>query len=51
MRLAIARRMLAKNSPIQTVNWQEIESLARRTVEEIRHMLFTLRPLVLESTD
>jgi signal transduction histidine kinase len=28
---------------------QRIEELARRTTQEIRHMLFTLRPLVLES--
>jgi signal transduction histidine kinase len=27
----------------------KIEDLARRTTKEIRHMLFTLRPLVLES--
>jgi len=27
----------------------KIEDLARRTTQEIRHMLFTLRPLVLES--
>ncbi len=49
MRLAIARRMLAKNSTNTDSELAEIESLARRTVEEIRHMLFTLRPLVLES--
>jgi len=28
----------------------KIEDLARRTTKEIRHMLFTLRPLVLESS-
>ena len=27
----------------------DVEELARRTTKEIRHMLFTLRPLVLES--
>jgi signal transduction histidine kinase len=26
-----------------------VEELARRTTKEIRHMLFTLRPLVLET--
>ena len=26
-----------------------VEDLARRTTKEIRHMLFTLRPLVLEA--
>jgi signal transduction histidine kinase len=27
----------------------KVEDLARRTTKEIRHMLFTLRPLILES--
>ena len=49
MRLAIARRILEKRPASAAVEMLEIEELARHTVEEIRHMLFTLRPLVLES--
>jgi signal transduction histidine kinase len=52
---AIAMRMsyiakLYKKSPEQVPDEiKKVEDLARRTTTEIRHMLFTLRPLVLET--
>ncbi|HVU12268.1 MAG TPA: GAF domain-containing sensor histidine kinase [Phototrophicaceae bacterium] len=52
---AIAMRMsyinkLFKKSPEQVPDEiKKVEELARRTTSEIRHMLFTLRPLVLET--
>ncbi len=49
MRLSIARRMLAQNSGDMDGELARLEDLARRTAQEIRHMLFTLRPLVLET--
>ncbi len=48
MRANIARRMLDKEPKSAGVELDRIEELARRTTTEIRHMLFTLRPLVLE---
>lgn len=49
MRVNYIRR-LVQQQPQQALEelWR-IEDLARRTTKEIRHMLFTLRPLVLES--
>jgi signal transduction histidine kinase len=49
MRINIARKMLERNPQETDEELQKIEELARRTTQEIRHMLFTLRPLVLES--
>jgi signal transduction histidine kinase len=49
MRVSIARSMLSKNPQAVSDELGRIEDLARRTTTEIRHMLFTLRPLVLES--
>ena len=50
MRLAIARRLLDQNQPREAEQeLGQLEDLARRTTQEIRTMLFTLRPLVLES--
>ncbi len=49
MRINIARRMLEKNAKGVTEELAKIEDLAHRTTKEIRHMLFTLRPLILES--
>jgi signal transduction histidine kinase len=52
---AIAMRMgyinkLYQKSPAQVPDeLKKVEELARKTTKEIRHMLFTLRPLVLES--
>ena len=49
MRISIARRMLERSPKEAAGELVKIEDLARRTTQEIRHMLFTLRPLVLES--
>ena len=49
MRINLVRRMMAKNPKDAVDELQKIEELAHRTTKEIRHMLFTLRPLILES--
>jgi signal transduction histidine kinase len=49
MRINFARRIMDRDPKATTEELQKIEDLARRTTKEIRHMLFTLRPLVLES--
>jgi signal transduction histidine kinase len=49
MRVNLARRMVEKDPKGAIEELEKIEELARRTTKEIRHMLFTLRPLVLES--
>lgn len=49
MRLGVARRLLERDPKATADELAKIEDLARRTTKEIRHMLFTLRPLELES--
>jgi len=49
MRVNFARRLLQRDMETAEKELVKIEDLARRTTKEIRHMLFTLRPLVLES--
>lgn len=49
MRVNLARRMLERNPASASEELVKIEELAHRTSKEIRHMLFTLRPLILES--
>jgi len=49
MRINLARRMMKKDVKEATNELVKIEELAHRTTKEIRHMLFTLRPLILES--
>ena len=49
MRLNFARRLMERDVKATNEELVKIEELARRTTKEIRHMLFTLRPLVLES--
>lgn len=49
MRLNFARRLMERDIKATNEELVKIEELARRTTKEIRHMLFTLRPLVLES--
>jgi signal transduction histidine kinase len=49
MRLNIARRMMDQDVKAASEEMIRIEELAHRTSKEIRHMLFTLRPLILES--
>ena len=48
MRVNMAQRILQKDPKAAGEELARIEDLARRTTKEIRHMLFTLRPLVLE---
>ncbi len=48
-RLAIARKLLEINPDEAADELSKLEELARRTTQEIRHMLFTLRPLALET--
>jgi signal transduction histidine kinase len=50
MRVNFARRLMERDSKAAAEELYKIEELARRTTKEIRHMLFTLRPLVLESS-
>lgn len=49
LRVNLALKMLEENPDRAVSELQRIEDLAQRTTQEIRHMLFTLRPLVLES--
>ncbi|MGB9586406.1 MAG: GAF domain-containing sensor histidine kinase, partial [Anaerolineales bacterium] len=49
MRVNYARRLLERDPQAAEKELFKIEELARRTTKEIRHMLFTLRPLILES--
>ncbi|HSG24824.1 MAG TPA: GAF domain-containing sensor histidine kinase [Anaerolineales bacterium] len=49
MRVNFARRLIDRNVQAAGEELYKIEDLARRTTKEIRHMLFTLRPLVLET--
>lgn len=49
MRANIIQRMLEKSPKEAPAELKKVEELARQTTKEIRHMLFTLRPLVLES--
>ncbi len=49
MRLNYARTLLLKSSARVPEELEKIETLARSTTKEIRHMLFTLRPLILET--
>lgn len=49
MRLNITRRMMTKDVKSAAEEIVKLEDLAHRTTTEIRHMLFTLRPLILES--
>jgi len=49
MRINFARRLIESDPKATAQELYKIEELARHTTKEIRHMLFTLRPLVLES--
>jgi signal transduction histidine kinase len=49
MRVNFARRLIERDIKAAGDELFKIEDLARRTTKEIRHMLFTLRPLVLET--
>jgi len=49
MRADVAMHMLDSEPRQANGELEKIEDLARRTTKELRHMLFTLRPLALES--
>ncbi len=51
MRLNYVRMMIEKQQPLDKVveEMSQIEELARKTTQEIRMMLFTLRPVILET--
>ena len=49
MRINLTRRMFDRDEKAALDELVRIEDLAHRTTKEIRHMLFTLRPLILES--
>ena len=49
MRANFVRRLLERDTKAAGEELFKMEDLARKTTKEIRHMLFTLRPLVLES--
>lgn len=49
MRVNYIRRLIQVKPQDSDEELQKVEELARRTTKEIRHMLFTLRPLALES--
>lgn len=49
MRVNFARRLIGRDSDEAVSELLKVEQMARRTTKEIRHMLFTLRPLILES--
>lgn len=49
MRTNFARRQLKKDPGAASQELEKVESMARATTKEIRNMLFSLRPLILES--
>jgi signal transduction histidine kinase len=49
MRSNFVRRLIDRDPKVAAEELFKMEDLARRTTKEIRHMLFTLRPLVLEN--
>ncbi len=49
MRVNYIRRLLEREPEQVPPELQKVEELARKTTKEIRHMLFTLRPLILET--
>jgi signal transduction histidine kinase len=49
MRLNFARRLMERDIIAAEKELSKVEQAARATSKEIRHMLFTMRPLILES--
>lgn len=49
MQVNYARRLMEKDPQAAMAEFQEIEELARRTTIEMRHILYILHPLTLES--
>ncbi len=49
MRINFAQRLIDRDPASATEELIKLEDMARQTTKEIRHMLFTLRPLILET--
>ena len=49
MRINFARRLMERDAAQAEAELVRVEDMARGTTREIRHMLFTLRPLILET--
>jgi len=49
MRINFARRLMGRDPQEAEHELTRVEDMARNTTREIRHMLFTLRPLILET--
>ncbi|HET7009668.1 MAG TPA: GAF domain-containing sensor histidine kinase [Anaerolineales bacterium] len=49
MRASYIRRLMSRDKQAAAQELRKVEELARMTTREVRHMLFTLRPLLLES--
>ena len=49
LRVNLARRLLSRDPDLTADELTKIETLARQTTKEIRHMLFSLRPVILET--
>jgi signal transduction histidine kinase len=49
MTINFARRLMHRDPQSADHELRKVEEIARNTTREIRHMLFTLRPLILES--
>jgi signal transduction histidine kinase len=49
MRINVARKLMESSTQEASEEMLRAEELARRTTQEIRHMLFMLRPLILEN--
>lgn len=49
MRVNYARRLMDRDFEGASEELMKLEDMARNTTREIRHMLFTMRPLILES--
>lgn len=49
MRMSYIYKLLETNSKDVLAELKKVEELARKTTKEVRHILFTLRPLVLET--
>lgn len=49
MRVNFARRLIERDPKSAADELYKVENIARQTTKEIRHLLFTLRPLILES--
>ncbi|TFH36988.1 MAG: GAF domain-containing sensor histidine kinase [Anaerolineales bacterium] len=49
MRVNYARRLMERDFDQASEEMMKLEDMARNTTREIRHMLFTMRPLILET--